>query len=72
MTDMRAGHIADSGGLFHPMQCDVQQQRADQSGSDGALLRRRPLRTVLARFRAYGSSKPKGVQVCSAGLPVPS
>ena len=28
------------------------------SGSPGALLRRSPLRTVRARFRAYGSIKP--------------
>ncbi|CAI9009939.1 hypothetical protein EMIT0158MI4_90297 [Burkholderia ambifaria] len=28
----------------------------EKSGSDGALLRRRPLRTVRASFPAYGSS----------------
>ncbi len=33
----------------------------DESGSPGALLRRGPLRTVLAALTAHGSSKPQGL-----------
>ena len=41
-----------------------------ESGSPGALLRRGPLRTVLAAFTAHGSSKPRrltGGQKCRRG-----
>jgi hypothetical protein len=31
VSDMCAGQIPDSGGLFHPMQGNVQQQRTDHA-----------------------------------------
>lgn len=63
-TDIKQERVPDSWRVVRSVTIAQVTARVGP-GSDGALLRRRPLRTVRASFPAHGSSKPCGPLACS-------
>ena len=55
LAGLKAALEVDQGALLQELRGDL-GDLAEQSGRDNALLRRPPLRTVLATFTAHGSS----------------